>query len=168
MSLFRKSPDKAPILNNNRHMPISGLFEGLSYSFAKCCHPVPGDSIIGIVASGKGVVIHTQDCPSLAQYEGEPERWIDVGWNQTALKDALLPVRIKASLTDTPESMPELMTILSQGGAKLSNLKTQRRGEGLIEIIIDIDVRDKDHMEGILQALRSSKRVSSVSRIKAG
>ena len=167
ISLFRKSPDK-PTPITDKKMPITGLFEGLSYGFAKCCHPVPGDPIVGIVTSGKGVTIHTQDCPTLAQYADEPERWIDVGWNKDGLPNASLPVRIKITLADQSNSMSELMTILTQQGAKLSNLTTQRRGGGWIDLIVDIDVRDKDHLDTILQALRSSERISSVSRVKAG
>ena len=167
MSLFRKSPDK-PAAPTDKKMPITGLFEGLSYGFAKCCHPVPGDPIVGIVTSGKGVTIHTQDCPTLTQYTDEPERWIDVGWNKDGLPNSVLPVRIKITLSDQSTSMPELMTILAQQGAKLSNLTTQRRGGGWIDLTVDIDVRDKEYLDTILQALRSSERISSVSRVKAG
>ena len=167
ISLFRKSPDKPTPQKMDKNMPITGLFEGLSYSFAKCCHPVPGDSIVGIVNTGKGVTIHTQDCPTLAQYTDAPERWIDVGWNKAVL-DSLLPVRIKATLADQPESMPELMTILTQTGAKLSNLSTQRRTDGWMDLIVDIEVRDKEHLDATMQALRSTEKVASVSRVKAG
>ena len=167
MSLFRKSPEKQAEAGS-KNMPITGLFEGLSYGFAKCCHPVPGDPIVGIVTSGKGVTIHTQDCPTLSQYTEEPERWIDVGWNQSALNMATLPVRIKATLADQSTSMPELMTILAAQGAKLSNLTTLRRGGGWIELTVDIDVKDKDHLDTILQALRASEKISSVARVKAG
>ena len=167
ISLFRKSPDKqVPV--TDKKMPITGLFEGLSYGFAKCCHPVPGDPIVGIVTSGKGVTIHTQDCPTLSQYTDEPERWIDIGWNKKALSNTALPVRIKITLADQSNSMSELMTILTQQGAKLSNLTTQRRGGGWIDLTVDIDIRDKDHLDTILQVLRSSERISSVSRVKAG
>ena len=167
ISLFRKSPDKqVPV--TDKKMPITGLFEGLSYGFAKCCHPVPGDPIVGIVTSGKGVTIHTQDCPTLSQYTDEPERWIDIGWNKKALSNTALPVRIKITLADQSNSMSELMTILTQQGAKLSNLTTQRRGGGWIDLTVDIDIRDKDHLDNILQVLRSSERISSVSRVKAG
>ena len=167
MSLFRKSPDKqAPLPAKN--MPITGLFEGLSYGFAKCCHPVPGDKIVGIVSSGKGVMIHTQDCPSLAQYADEPERWLDVGWNMAMIHQSTLPVRIKVTLVDQSGAMAELMTVLSQQNANLSNLTTQRRGEGWMELMIDIDVRDREHLDTVLQALRSTEKVAAVTRVKAG
>ena len=167
ISLFRKNPEKA-VAHTSKKMPITGLFEGLSYAFAKCCHPVPGDSIVGIVSSGKGVMIHTQDCPSLAQYADEPERWLDVSWNKEMLSDNLLPVRIQVTLSDQAASMPELMTLLAQGGAKLSNLTTRRRGDGWIELVVDIEVRDKEHLDTLMQALRSSEKVASVARVKAG
>ena len=84
------------------------------------------------------------------------------------MKESLLPVRIKATLADQSGSMPELMTILSQQGAKVSNLTTQRRSEGWMELVIDIEVRDKEHLDTILQALRSSEKIASVARVKAG
>lgn len=166
MSLFRKN-DK-PLAMAGSHMPITGLFEGLSYSFGKCCHPVPGDKIVGIVSTGKGVVIHTQDCPSLNQYADEPERWVDVGWNTAAAKEAVLPVRIKLTLSEQAAAMPELMTILAQYNATVSDLATKRRSEGWADLVLDITVHDKDHLDTILQALRSSEKIASVERIKAG
>lgn len=168
MALFRKAPDKTSVPPSGKNMPVTGLFPGLSYSFAKCCHPVPGDKIVGIVTTGKGITIHTQDCPVLEKFSDEPERWMDVGWNSDILKDRLLPVRIKVALADQPDSMPELMTILAQQSAPVSNLSTQKRGDGWIDLIVDIEVREKEHLEAVLQALRSSEKVSSVSRIKAG
>lgn len=168
MSLFRKSPEKQVMLSTGKSMPITGLFPGLSYSFAKCCHPVPGDKIVGIVTTGKGVTIHMQDCPVLEKFSDEPERWMDVGWNDEILKDRSLPVRIKVTLADRSDSMPELMTVLAQQAAPVSNLTTQKRSEGWMDLVLDIEVRDRNHLDTVLQALRASEKVSSVARIKAG
>src|SRR5690242_6970082 len=66
-------------------MPITGLVPGMAYHFAGCCHPVPGDEIVGIVTTGKGVTIHARDCPTLASFAATPERFIEVDWNQDAL-----------------------------------------------------------------------------------
>ena len=60
------------------------------------------------------------------------------------------------------------MTVLSQQNANLSNLTTQRRGEGWMELMIDIDVRDREHLDTVLQALRSTEKVAAVTRVKAG
>ena len=52
----------------------------MAVHFARCCHPLPGDRIVGIVTTGKGVTIHTIDCDTLESFSDTPERWIDVGW----------------------------------------------------------------------------------------
>ena len=62
-------------------MPITGLVPGMAYSFAGCCHPVPGDDIVGIVTTGKGVTIHGRECQTLTGFAATPERFIDVDWN---------------------------------------------------------------------------------------
>ena len=65
-----------------RHaVPIRGLIPGMALHFAGCCHPLPGDRIVGIVTTGKGVTIHTIDCDTLETFADEPERWLDVAWS---------------------------------------------------------------------------------------
>ena len=60
---------------------IRGLIPGMAVHFARCCHPLPGDRIVGIITTGKGVTIHTIDCATLESFSEAPERWIDVGWD---------------------------------------------------------------------------------------
>src|SRR3546814_5115616 len=60
---------------------IKGLIPGMALHFAGCCHPLPGDRIVGIVTTGKGVTIHTIDCETLESFTAMPERWLDVAWN---------------------------------------------------------------------------------------
>ena len=66
-------------------MPITGLVPGMAYHFAGCCHPVPGDEIVGIIATGKGVTIHARECQTLEGFAATPERFIDVDWNYEVL-----------------------------------------------------------------------------------
>jgi hypothetical protein len=63
-----------------RQIAITGLIPGMAVHFARCCHPLPGDRIVGIITTGKGVTIHTIDCATLESFSDTPERWIDVGW----------------------------------------------------------------------------------------
>ena len=62
-------------------VPIRGLIPGMALHFAGCCHPLPGDRIVGIVTTGKGVTIHTIDCETLESFAETPERWLDVAWS---------------------------------------------------------------------------------------
>ena len=70
---------------HDRDMPVTGLVPGMAFSFAGCCHPVPGDEIVGIVTTGKGVTIHGRECQTLTAFAATPERFIDVDWNYEAV-----------------------------------------------------------------------------------
>src|SRR5205823_12982288 len=72
-------------LHGTAAMPISGLVAGMAVFYAGCCHPLPGDPIVGIVTTGKGVTIHTRECPTLETFASTPERFIDVDWDASAL-----------------------------------------------------------------------------------
>ncbi len=65
-------------------LTLKGLIPGMAVHYARCCHPLPGDGIVGIVTTGKGVTIHTTDCETLESFARTPERWIDVGWDDGA------------------------------------------------------------------------------------
>lgn len=167
MSLFRKSPAKNESKLESQ-MPVTGLFPGLSLSFAKCCHPVPGDPIVGLVTTGKGVTIHTQDCPVLARFEDEPERWLAVDWNPEIMHGQNLPARIKITLEDKAAAMPELMTLLTQQKVVISTLNTLTRSGGWTDLLLDVEVADKAQLDSVIQALRANPLVAKVDRVKAG
>ena len=150
----------------DKNMPVTGLVSGISLSFAKCCHPVPGDKIVGIVTTGKGVAIHTQDCPVLQKFADEPERWLDVAWNESAIKDKRMTVRIKVGLEDTPNALTELLNIMTKHNVSVSNFNTLNRSEGWSEVYFDIEVKDSDHLDVLLQAVRAYKKVSFAQRVR--
>lgn len=150
----------------DKNMPVTGLVSGITLSFAKCCHPVPGDKIVGIVTTGKGVAIHTQDCPVLQKFADEPERWLDVAWNESAIKDKRMTVRIKVGLEDTPNALTELLNIMTKHNVSVSNFNTLNRSEGWSEVYFDIEVKDSDHLDVLLQAVRAYKKVSFAQRVR--
>ena len=67
----------AQVTNTDGPMPIKGLIPGMAVHFARCCHPLPGDRIVGIVTTGKGVTVHTIDCETLENFADTPERWLE-------------------------------------------------------------------------------------------
>jgi GTP pyrophosphokinase len=82
----------------NIPMPIKGLVPGMAIHYAGCCHPIPGDKIVGIVATGKGITIHTMDCDTLENFADSPEKWIDVAWDASG-GDETFVGRIRVSLS---------------------------------------------------------------------
>ena len=163
INFFKKAKTEQ---TTDKNMPVTGLVSGIALTFAKCCHPVPGDKIVGIVTTGKGVSIHTHDCPVLQKFADEPERWLDVSWNEDVVKDKKMTVRIKVGLEDQPDALTELLNVMTKHNVVVSNFTTLSRSNGWSEVYFDIDVKNSEHLDILLQAVRSCKKVSFASRVR--
>lgn len=164
ISLFKK-PRKQTDTNDNK-TPIKGLIPGIALTYAKCCHPIVGDAITGIVTTGKGITIHTKDCSILKKFKDEPERFLDIEWNRDLMKDKRLPVRIKLSLSDQPGSLTQVLNILARYNSNVENLNTLDRNSGWTDINMDISVTDDKQLDSVLNDLNSLKVVSNAHRLK--
>ena len=158
--VFKKSLRK----NKKDDLKINGLIPGMAVHFSGCCHPLPGDRIVGIVTTGKGVAVHTIDCKQLEKYADEPERWLDISWGEEAGKDDVHTGRLKVMLTNEPGALGEFSNVVARYNGNISNLNIVNRTISYFEILVDIEVKDLKHLTDIISALKSSKVVSYVSR----
>ena len=138
----------------------------MAVHYAKCCHPIPGDRIVGIVTTGKGVTIHTIDCETLESFYDQPERWLDVSWDDRAADDHV--GRIHAVIANEPGSLGNLTTVIGKNGGNITNLKITNRNTDFFEMLIDIDVADVKHLANIIAALRATREISRVDRARSG
>jgi len=145
-------------------MPIKGLIPGMAMHFAGCCHPLPGDRIVGIVATGRGVTIHTIDCENLEQFVDQPERWLDVAWDDA--DDKTHVGRIDLVVTNEPGALGAVSTVIAKNMGNITNLKITNRTNDFFEMIIDIEVRDVKHLTNVIAALRATPAISSVERAR--
>jgi len=145
-------------------LSLKGLIPGMAVHYAGCCHPIPGDKVVGIVITGKGVTIHTYDCETLEKYSNEPDRWLDVSWDTKGSRREKHVGRLSVSILNQAGSLAELTTIISQQGANILNLKIINRTEALYEILTDLEVDDTDHLANIIGSLRTSKHITFVER----
>ncbi len=146
-------------------VPIRGLIPGMAVHYAGCCHPLPGDRIVGIVTTGKGVTIHTIDCETLATFVETPERWLDVAWDEGSPVGAHLG-RINVTLDNEPGSLGSLTTVIGRGGGNITNLKITNRSLDFFEILVDIEVQNLRHLTNIIAALRATPVINSVERAR--
>ncbi len=144
-------------------MPIRGLMPNMAIHFAGCCHPLPGDRIVGIVTTGKGINIHTMDCETLENYSDSPERWIDVAWERDQTESQHVG-RIRAHISHEPSALATVTNVIAKEMGNISNLKIVNRSIDFFEILIDIEVRDLPHLNNIIANLRSKEVVQSVER----
>ena len=144
---------------------IRGLIPGMALHFAGCCHPLPGDRIVGIVTTGKGVTIHTIDCDTLETFNDEPERWIDVAWSSDEA-EAVHVGRINVTIANEPGNLGSLTTTIGKQGGNISNLKITNRSRDFFEIMVDIEVGDVKQLSTIIAALRATPVINSVERAR--
>ncbi len=160
-----KTPKKFEIESENT-IRLKGLTAGMSYHLAGCCSPIKGDTIVGIVTSGKGVAVHTIDCETLSSYSDYPERWLNITWDNSSQNPILSNSRISVVLKNQPGSLGKVTTVIAKNNGNISNINFTIRKIDFFEIIIDIEVRDANHLKNIVAALRLVSEVSSLERIK--
>ena len=154
-------------------MPISGLVPGMAIHYAGCCHPLPGDRIVGIVATGKGVTIHTRDCPNLESFAATPEKFIDVEWQPAAFARGGKGDRVEGhtgriSLVahNEPGMLATITNAISKHDGAVSNLRTTNRQPDFFELLVDVEVRDLRHLSTVIAGLRAANGIHQVERAK--
>jgi GTP pyrophosphokinase len=155
--VFKKEAQKKDSLK------IRGLIDGMAVHFAGCCHPLPGDRIVGIVTTGKGVTVHTLECPSLKNYEKEPERWLDIDWGTDA-ENEKHTARLKLMLSNEPGALADVANIVAKTESNIMNLNITYRTLSYFEILLDIEVKNVAQLNTLITALKASKSISYVAR----
>jgi GTP pyrophosphokinase len=148
-------------------IPIRGLIPGMAVHFARCCHPLPGDRIVGIITTGKGVTIHTIDCATLESFSEAPERWIDVGWDSVSEGGGgVYTGRLKITVANQPGSLSSLSTVIARHEGNISNLRIVNRSMDFFDMVIDVEVSDVKHLADITAALRATPAINAVERAR--
>ncbi len=146
---------------------IRGLIPGMAVHFAGCCHPVPGDRIVGITTTGRGITIHTIDCDSLEAYADSADRWIDVAWDADADAIEAHIGRIKLTVVNEPGTLSEITGVIAQYEGNITNLKITNRSAQFFDLLIDVEVHHVRHLTDIIAALRATRVVTAVDRAYA-
>jgi guanosine-3',5'-bis(diphosphate) 3'-pyrophosphohydrolase len=153
----RSSPPPANIDSR-----IRGLLPGMAVAYAGCCHPVPGDPIVGVVRTGRAVTIHRSDCRNLGRRAAEANRWLDLGWNDS--HDAKAISRLQVMTMNQPGSLGSLSTVIGKQGGNIIDVRFGARTIDLYEIFLDIEVDDLEHLHRIAASLRATRVVTAVER----
>ena len=150
-----------------KRISIRGLTEGVAYRLGSCCHPLPGDRIVGLMAPGEGAVIHTIDCAELERAQNDKSiEWLDVAWGTHAAEMGPSVARLKVRVKNAPGSLGAAMTAIGTAGGNIFNMKTIDRNELFFDFQVDVVVRDVVHLQNILGALRVTEVVESVDRVR--
>ena len=146
-------------------IPLKGLIAGMAFHYARCCHPLPGERIVGIVTTGKGVTVHTIDCETLEGFHSMPERWLDVSWDVDAEHSHHIG-RLGIVLENEPGSLGSVTSTIGKNLGNIINFKIISRSVDFFEMQIDVEVNHVKHLKNIIAALRATPVISSVERAR--
>ena len=144
-------------------IPIESMVEGLAFHLAKCCQPLSGDRIIGVITVGEGVMVHTADCERLEDVQEQSDRWVDVRWTKDATKEIQVG-RLKIAISNVTGTLASVCEGIAKQGGNITNLRIINRTPLVFDILVDVEVNDARHMAAIVAALRASPSVNGVDR----
>ncbi|WP_300551193.1 RelA/SpoT family protein [Roseovarius sp.] len=160
-------PDLVPEHGNEvaRDFAVIGLKADQSFERARCCQPLPGERIVGITYRGRGVVIHAIDCETLSAYDDQPQRWLDLHWHN-GTHPAVYAVTLDLTIGNDAGVMGRICTLIGEQKANISDLTFVDRKPDFYRLLIDVELRDAEHLHGVLSALDAETDVAAVERYR--
>ncbi len=139
--------------------------EGLALQLAKCCHPIPGDPIIGYIRKGHGLIVHTHDCPVARKTRGDPDKWLDIEWSSDT--DRLFAVNIKLVVSNQRGALARLAAEIAEAGANIDNVSLEPGdSSAYANIHFTLQVKNRPHLALIMRGLRRIPEVIRITRLK--
>nr|WP_233146043.1 bifunctional (p)ppGpp synthetase/guanosine-3',5'-bis(diphosphate) 3'-pyrophosphohydrolase [Pigmentiphaga sp. NML080357] len=139
--------------------------EGLAVQLAPCCTPIPGDAIVAYVRLGHGLVVHTEDCPNARRQRArEPERWLDVAWDDQTSRH--FNVRIDVVLRQERGVLGRVAAEISAADANITHVSMQDEASSTVAVHFTIQVESRQHLAQVIRYLRRVPQVQRIIRVK--
>ena len=139
--------------------------EGMVMNYAKCCHPITGDPIVGHISSGRGMVIHTDDCNNITEIRDNPEKCVAVSWDPNV--EGEFSVELRVELENLRGIIATLATTITGAEANIEKISTVERDARFIIVNLSLNVRNRVHLDHVMKRVRLIKAVASVTRVKS-
>jgi GTP pyrophosphokinase len=150
----------AEAAGKRRPIEVAGT-EGLVVSYARCCSPIPGDAIVGFMTSGRGIVIHRQQCRNLAEYGRQPSKWIPVSWKARIKGEFYSELTVRTM--DRVGLLAELAGKIAATQANIDHVRVDSDNDSST-LTFRIAIRDRKHLAQVLRSIRAVPGVVRVSR----
>jgi guanosine-3',5'-bis(diphosphate) 3'-pyrophosphohydrolase len=148
-------------LHRSEKIRISGAERGI-LSFGNCCHPVPGDDIVGYLSPGKGIVVHRVECPNVVELAKLPERRVEIGWDKEVQGDYRAELRVE--VVNRPGVLATVSAAIAETDSNIDDVRYIERGVQAATLIFTIEVKHRKHLADVMRRVRNTKVVNGVYR----
>ena len=159
---------RSGIAPSEQQMPGTILIrgtEGMAAQLARCCNPIPGDPVIGLVSKGQGIVIHTQDCPVIRKSRHESDRWVDVQWDDKTRRAFLVNIRL--SVANERGVLARVAGGIAEAGSNIDNVSVEQSESSAYSTMnFTLQVTNRFHLAQIMKRLRLIPEVVRIVRAK--
>jgi GTP pyrophosphokinase len=139
--------------------------EGMAVQFAKCCRPIPGDPIIGLINKGQGLMIHTHDCTQIAKVRGDADKFLDVEWDPTTPK--MFDVAIRLVVANQRGVLAKVAATIAEAGSNIDNVSMEEEdGSVYVAMLFTLQVENRAHLANVMRSLRKLPEVIRIARMK--
>ncbi len=140
---------------------ISGAERGI-LSFGNCCHPVPGDDIVGYLSPGRGIVVHRVECPNVVELARQPERRVEIGWDKQVQGDYRVELRVE--VVNRPGVLATISAAIAEAASNIEDVKYMERGIQAATLMFAIEVKSRKHLADVMRRVRNTKVTNGVYR----
>ena len=157
----RLVPDLPAVSQETQPLSITGT-EGLVVSYARCCYPIPGDTIMGYLSAGRGVVIHRDQCGNLAEFRKQPDKWIAVEWNKEI--DEEFNVEIAAEVVNRMGVLAAVAATIAGTKSNIDHVSVADRDGDTSSLTFLLRVRNLKQLSQVIRSIKSMPEVLKVER----
>jgi guanosine-3',5'-bis(diphosphate) 3'-pyrophosphohydrolase len=140
---------------------ITGAERGV-LSFANCCHPLPGDDIVGYLSSGKGIVVHREECPNVVELRKSPERCVAIEWDRDVQGDYRAQLRIE--VINRPGVLATVAAAIAAADSNIENVEYVERDASAATLLFSMEVKSRKHLADVIRRVRRTGVASGLHR----
>ncbi|RLA46472.1 MAG: guanosine-3',5'-bis(diphosphate) 3'-diphosphatase [Gammaproteobacteria bacterium] len=156
---------RKPSTNTNPDSPILvDNADGLITSYARCCHPIPGDHVLGHLSPGRGLVVHRESCKNLSDIRDNAEKCIPISWSPVVRGE--FPVELKLEIISDRGIIATLAARITDQDATIDQITVNERDTHTSVVDLVISTQNRVHLANIMRRIRSLKAVQTVQRVK--
>ncbi|OBS08327.1 bifunctional GTP diphosphokinase/guanosine-3',5'-bis pyrophosphate 3'-pyrophosphohydrolase [Acidihalobacter prosperus] len=138
--------------------------EGLVLTFAKCCYPLPGDPVAGVLSAGRGLVVHRETCRNVVEFRDKPDRWMPLQWADEPSGEFAAAIRVMVS--NQRGMLAQIAARIAETDSNIENVSFEERDSMLTTMTFVLSVRDRRHLARIMRRLRAVPAVTKITRVR--